>query len=980
VKFETAVPLGRGATGEVLKAWDPRLERWVALKFLRSDDPSLLARMQREARLQARLRHPNVAEVYDVGEWEGRPYIAMQLIEGVPLDQAVRDLSLEQRVRLLAVVAHAVHAAHAEGLIHRDLKPGNIMVEPGADGTPVPYVLDFGIAREAAVRGETVTGQMLGTPGYLSPEQARGETARLDRRSDVFSLGAVLYEVLTGARPFGGDSPVDALVQVLERDPLPPRRRVPGLPRDLETIVLKCLEKDPDRRYGSARELAEDLERFLCGDAIAARPRGPAGRLARRVRRHPVAAGLAAAAGVALLALAAVALHARLTAAARADAAQRFGQRVEQMEATLRYAHLLPLHDVKVERARVRRMLEEVAAELPRLPPAAAPAARYALGRGHLALDRPEEARRELRRAWDEGFRTPQAAYALGLALGQLYEEELDRAAREPDPKRQAEIRTRAHAGLAAPALASLRAGGRPGALPESAFVEARIAYLEERWEDALRLAGKALASTPWLYEAELLAGAVHQRRASLRQQAGDWKGALAWTDRASEAFERAVRLAPSSEAARSALCELSRERLTFFDLGGFGVRPDLYAEMERLCRAALAADSSAPRAYRGLVGFFTMDANRLQKTGQDAMAALTRALELSREAERRGIVDPEILHALGSVHLSLADEARARGEDPKRVYDPAKEHLRRASELFPEDPRFPQALGYVLLFRMAEEEPGSPAVDEDYARAEKALLRAIELGPPSGGPLNGLAMVYIERGRSASRNGENPRSFLDKAAAALSKAVAIEANPIPYLNLAIVHSEQALYEIQTGGDPAPHFERCIEAHDRGLAVNADFVASIRQRGHCRAELLGLRLDRGLRKEEWRRAEEELRLIEADAARVAELYPGPRASVLLGAAARLAAAVAALRGESPLPHAERAVGHLEEALARGPVEWANLELARTSRDLARYKRAAGRDASRDRTRAAAAARAALAEEPLHPEPAKVLSEVERSGA
>ena len=840
MRFETAVPLGRGATGEVLKAWDPRLERWVALKFLRSDDPHLLVRMQREARLQARLRHPNVAEVYDVGEWEGRPFIAMQLIEGLPLDQAVRDLPLEQRVRLLAVIAHAVHAAHTEGLIHRDLKPGNILIETGADGTAVPFVLDFGIAREIAVRGETLTGQMLGTPGYLSPEQARGETERLDRRSDVFSLGVVLYEVLTGARPFGGDSAVDALVEVLERDPVPPRRRMPGLPRDLETVVLEALEKDPDRRYGSARELAEDLERFLRGDPIAARRPGGLERIGRQVRRHPVAAGLAAAACLVLLVFAGVALHARSTAAARAEAAQRFGQRVEQMEATLRYAHLLPLHDVKVEKERVRRMLADLSAELPHLPAAAVPAARYALGRGHLALDRPEEARRELERAWEAGFRTPQAAYALGLLQSRLYEEALKSAERENNPGLRAERREKARAELAQPALAHLRAAG-PGALPEGHYIEAQIAYLEERWEDALRLARKALASTPWLYEAELLAGAVHHRQALRLWQTGDQEGVLAALDRAQKAFERAVRLAPSAEAAHSALCDLAHSREHVLDQQGFGTRPDLHAGAEAVCRAALAADPDAPRAYQGLLELFAMRAGRLLNTGQETAEVLTEAFALAREAERRGFVTADISHALGALHLARAEAAELRGEDPKPLYIQAEEHLHRAAGLFPDDLRFLDALGFHLLFRMDVETPGSPAYESAYARAEKALLRAIELNPRSGSSLSGLSLLYIERGRAARRLGTDPRPFLDKAFAVLERAVTIEPHPIVYLNLGLAQTEMAFYEKQTGGDPIPYFERCLEAHGRSLDLNAGFIPAQRQMANCQGELRQLR-------------------------------------------------------------------------------------------------------------------------------------------
>lgn len=303
MKYATAVPVGRGGMGEVTKAWDPRLERYVALKFLLRTEPELEARMLREARAQARVEHPNVCRVYEVGRLDGRAYIAMQFIEGETLDRAARALPLEQRVRLVQRVAEAVHAAHAVGLIHRDLKPGNVLVEEGEDGSLTPYVLDFGIAREHAVPGHTVTGQVVGTPGYLSPEQARGDLAGLDRRSDVYSLGVILYELVSGELPHPGDSAAEQLVHLLEREPRPLCEVAPQVPRDLETVVQRCLEADPGRRYASARELAEDLGRFLRGEPVHARPTGRLERLWRRAKRHKVAAGLLAAASLLVLLL-----------------------------------------------------------------------------------------------------------------------------------------------------------------------------------------------------------------------------------------------------------------------------------------------------------------------------------------------------------------------------------------------------------------------------------------------------------------------------------------------------------------------------------------------------------------------------------------------------------------------------------------------------------------------------------------------------
>lgn len=298
MKYHTAVPIGRGGMGEVLRAWDPTLNRHVALKLLRSSDPELEERMLREARAQARVSHSNICPVYEVGRHEGRVFIAMQLIDGRPLNEAAADLGIEQKARLLQIVAEAVHAAHTAGLVHRDIKPANILVERTPDGDLKPWVMDFGIARMVEVEGATMTGQVLGTPGYLSPEQARGEVSTIDRRSDVFSLGVVLYELLAGCKPHPGDSDMATLVSLLQDDPVPLRRRAPHVPRDLETVVMTCLDPDRERRYDSARALADDLGRFLAGETILARPTGIGRRIAVRARRHPVMAGLLAAAAV----------------------------------------------------------------------------------------------------------------------------------------------------------------------------------------------------------------------------------------------------------------------------------------------------------------------------------------------------------------------------------------------------------------------------------------------------------------------------------------------------------------------------------------------------------------------------------------------------------------------------------------------------------------------------------------------------------
>ena len=285
--YEILGLLGKGGMGMVYRARDRRLGRMVALKFIRGDDVVLVRRLKQEARAQASIEHPHVCKVYDVGEFHGQAYIAMQFIDGQPLSAVHQDMTRPDKVLTMALIAEAVHAAHRQGIIHRDLKPSNVMMERAADGRWHPYVLDFGVAHDTnAGYSLTQTGALLGTPQYMSPEQARSETKKIDRRSDVYSLGAMFYELLTGEPPVQGESLTDILLQVLDNDPIPLRQLDPNVPVALETVTLKCLQKEPAARYDSAKALAEDLRRYLDDEPVRARRIGTLRRLYQKARRH----------------------------------------------------------------------------------------------------------------------------------------------------------------------------------------------------------------------------------------------------------------------------------------------------------------------------------------------------------------------------------------------------------------------------------------------------------------------------------------------------------------------------------------------------------------------------------------------------------------------------------------------------------------------------------------------------------------------
>jgi tetratricopeptide (TPR) repeat protein len=330
--YEVLGELGRGGMGVVYQARHLSLQRVVALKMILSGGhagPEELARFRAEAEAQARLQHPNIVQIYEVGEAGGRPYVALEYVDGGSLAQRLAGTPQPARpaAQLVETLARAVHHAHQCGLIHRDLKPANVLVT--ADGTP--KVTDFGLAKRLDVgAGPTRTGDVLGTPSYMAPEQAAGRGKEIAPATDVYALGAILYELLTGRPPFLAETPLETLVQVQSQEPVPPRRLQPKTPRDLETICLKCLQKEPRKRYADAEALADDLGRFLADRPIQARPVGQAGRLWRWCRRKPAVAAL----GAALLLGVAVGFPAVtylwLAAAANASRAEEQSRRAEQ--------------------------------------------------------------------------------------------------------------------------------------------------------------------------------------------------------------------------------------------------------------------------------------------------------------------------------------------------------------------------------------------------------------------------------------------------------------------------------------------------------------------------------------------------------------------------------------------------------------------------------------------------------------------------
>jgi tetratricopeptide (TPR) repeat protein len=831
-RYEFLEPLGSGGMGEVYKARDRRLGRVVALKFIRGADPDKVMRFLQEARAQARIDHPNVCKVYEVGEVGAKAYIAMQLIGGEPLDRAAQGMSLPEKVQVLKEVAEAIDEAHRLGVIHRDLKPSNIMVERGEDGRCFPVVMDFGLAYDIGQgHGLTQTGALMGTPAYMAPEQARGDVRGIDRRSDVYSLGATLYELLAGVTPFSGDSLLGTLQKVLHEEPPSPRTHVPHLPGDLEVIVLKCLSKDPDQRYASARALAEDLGRYIDGEPILGQRPSLLYRLRRRARKHRALVVVSAVSLASILVLAAFGARSWLEARGtrqrseeRARLAGQLGQQVKEIEWFLRAAHLLPLHDTRREQQLVRERMTRIASQPHELGGHGEGLVHYALGRGYLAMHELERAHEELTRAQDQGVDSPELHYARGRVLGELYHQALEDARRSGGKEWMAVRQRLLEKQYLEPALQSLERS-RDLELESPRYLEGLIAFYRRDYDTAARLAAEAAVETPWVYEARTLAGDVAYTRALEHLERGDYDTARVGLEEADRLYARAIESGRSDARNYEALAEAWLQQSVLDSRQGRSRK----ASLERALAAADQGLQAAPERAAGhtkkaqiLMQWYRL--MNFEKGGLDPEPILT---EWTATAARAVKLDPRDVYAydmLGYSHFMRALRLARDGAAPDASWDDAISWLTRALELQPEYPWGHNDLAQVYRWKGSHqwEHGGDPR--EAYALAEHHLLRAVRSDPAYLFAHTNLIDVYSQRAAYEVSRGRSPQADVDKALQAGQQALALDGNYAPAMNqVALAELKLAGYLVDSGGDPGPRLERAFQHLERSAAINPTF-------------------------------------------------------------------------------------------------------------------------------------------------------------
>ncbi len=660
--YEIIKELGRGGMGVVYQARSIAAPaQVVAVKVLLAGEfasPRLRKRFEEEARLAKKLRHPNIVAVHDVGDVDGLPYYAMDFVEGQELQELIRSKSLPIRrgVEVLVEIAKAAHHAHENGVVHRDLKPANILV--GNDGRP--YIMDFGLAKNLEDdQGLTKSGVAIGTPYYMPPEQARGNSREMDARSDVYAMGAILYEVLTRKVPFTAKTQNELLRKIIDEEPVPCRQVRAGIPPELEVICLKALQKEKERRYASALELAEDLERYLAGDPIKARPPAPWVPLLRKIRRNQTASIVVGSAAFAVvIAFAIIAgLYSHHQSTLAAD------QLEDERRATEAAARAAEEARQREEEERARRLEEEKRSR------AEAALARgqdaYAAARSALTSS---EARRHLRGAEtafteaalvEEGLGAPRpdtlyrrALARRGLCAWEKASEDLERARGFASHAARAGLglglialrrdadRAAAERWLAGATAASGAGDGDEGREERAAGEVAAIylAFLREGYEPAKRLAHEALGRGAL----GTLAGEVHGALAYLERAVGAPLGGDEHVDAGLRAADRAV--------------AYDRHRFDFLlDRAVLRARAGQLVEAQEDQRAALDLDSGSELVDLAEAAIWAgrRDAKQLEQ----ALAAAAR-----KAAARPGAA--ERVRAQGdALRAALADAAAAQRE-----------------------------------------------------------------------------------------------------------------------------------------------------------------------------------------------------------------------------------------------------------------------------------------------------------------------------
>ncbi|MEJ5165492.1 MAG: protein kinase [Thermoanaerobaculia bacterium] len=817
--------LGEGGMGKVYKAHDKKLNRYVALKFLKENNPEKQKRFLQEAQAQAKLKSDGICKIYEAGEMDGKPFISMQYIEGKNLREAAKEMNLEMKVNIIKKVAEGLQEAHKLGILHRDINPSNIMIEKDENGEYKPYIMDFGLAKEISEPSLTQDGMIMGTLYYMSPEQASGINQNLDRRSDIYSLGATLYEILTGEPPFTGGFG-EVLEKVRKQEPQQMRKLNPSIPQDLESITIKCLEKDPNLRYENARALWEDLDRFLNGDPIKARKSTFLYYVLKKIKKNKAIFLPLSFAFFAVLILSLIWVDERISYIKKIKIMQKFGEEIKEVESIMRYSHLLPLHNNSREKSAVFEKIKKIKEKMEEIGKIGEGPGNYALGRAYFSLGDIKRAYEYYQKALDSKYEDPEFFYSYGLLLGEIYQEELKDIERIKSKEIKEAKRKRAEEKYKNGALYYMKEGKKTQK-DMVRYAEALIYFYEKDYQKALEVISKLIDNSTPFYEICKLKGDIHFFSGKEKENVGDYDFAMEEYKRAEEEYLKAKEIGRSDIGIYLSRADLLRTKLKLKaqkgELDEF-ILKDALKEIEN----SQVINPENEKAYNLKSLLYWSWGNEILKYGRDPSSYLAEAISSAEKAISFRKDFPEAYTNKGISFIIKASYEKQNGLDPLESIKKAIESYQEAIKIDSQnmEPFVNAGNAYTLLVDYYISKGQEPL--DFMKKAVENYKKALEIYPELPQILNNYGIIYQYKAEYEKGKGIDPRDSLKIAIEKQKKAVEINPNyPGALLNLGVNYAEIALYESSKGISPEENFRISNDYYKRALSINPNYAMAL---------------------------------------------------------------------------------------------------------------------------------------------------------
>ena len=744
---------------------DKQLNQKAALKIIPTGlaNKSMVDRFVRERQILSDLNHPHIAQLYDAGVTEqGLPWFVMEYIQGEDIISHAQNsqLNTEQRIYLIKQVCEALTHAHAHGIVHRDIKPNNLMVD--ADNNI--KLLDFGIASDEEQQSLTMTGAVLGTPGYMSPEQAKGLTNEIDRRSDIFSLGVLLYKLIKHDMPFRADSISEISYKIIHEEPTLLGHEIPV---ELQAITFKCLEKEVNKRYTSVNRLHADLDAYLNGDVISARKITFMGRVAKKVKKHPLVSSFIVAAILSTILGISYGIYQSFESIKKLQVSEKYLAKTQDLKAKIRRAHMMPLHDMAPEYQQISDEIETLKTEIQRNEIDDSGLGSFALGEAYFNMKRFDKAHEFYVQAQNKGWQSKELLSGLGLTLLDKWNNDQESAKQISNKDKKAAFLLQSEKTHLTPALNFLKQA-KKGASNVN-YLAAQVAYGEKQYDQALAFAEKEIIANPWHYEALQLASDVLVKQFRAVGQSDGYDMAVSYLDLSNQKLDEAINIGRSDPENYISRCVNARVDVQAKKILARGEDVDrAFNTGEQVCFDALKLKPNSPTLWSNLSLMYRSKAVWHEPDEVLALKFYQQALDAAENGLLSHPDDVTLLSYKTRPLIALAEMAYKQGKDAETLYNKARETTKRAVTVNPE-------------FRSAWKENGQfhinyanhlfenltdlAAAEIEYKAAIKAFTNMNNLDPSIIGMVNiGVVEFYYYKLKIAQEKPEQAIAILEQS------------------------------------------------------------------------------------------------------------------------------------------------------------------------------------------------------------------------